>query len=582
MKKIRLAAAALLTVFCLCLGAGLAPAETPEALSAENAAEGTALPEAAPAEKAEEEAAAAEAAPAEAPDADPAPVVMELIIEPQEFLLAAGKSRRLTQRYDPPINGGGIALTWSSSDETIATVDANGMVVGVSAGKAIISCEARLATGGILRAQSRAEVIQPVEKVFFLREEKVTLGFGTSAALEYGILPETASVQELEWSSADEKIVSVDEHGIITGNSKGRTRITARAKDGYGASAGIDVEVSPVYAKTAEITIDSPQQVRIPVFYEGENFEEDYQVTLEGDGVTYTVEARKEVAAFYLTPNAVSEETWLIVQDRRNRQYEARILIHVTDSAIGNAQRLSVVSAELVGGSASLTYRFELANHSGEEIGEIGFLVDYRDQFGDTHYLISNTDGTIQNYSYTTMFNILPGQTLPLMGRCDAFRTNDIIREVRLAIFYYRYVESGVKVYIPDSQLYWYSTKTGPMERPAAPKDYLQPDVDTTDRADRITYQLRATLCDLYSYVVKPFCRSYRPGKYVAAVGADGWAKAWGLNAQDVIYGADNMLWTDDPFFLNRAFARVYDGGSVTLKVVRNGEEIEIPISRTR
>ena len=155
-----------------------------------------------------------------------------------------------------------------------------------------------------------------------------------------------------------------------------------------------------------------------------------------------------------------------------------------------------------------------------------------------------------------------------------------MITEVRLAVNYFRYVGSGEKVYIPDSQLYWYSTKTGAMNRPEKPEDYIQPDEDTMDQAERISVKLRATTCDLYSYVVKRFSRSKRPGKYIAGVGENGWADLWGLEAQDVIFGADDMLWADDPFFLNRALAKVYNGETVTLKVVRNGEEIEIPISR--
>ena len=81
--------------------------------------------------------------------------------------------------------------------------------------------------------------------------------------------------------------------------------------------------------------------------------------------------------------------------------------------------------------------------------------------------------------------------------------------------------------------------------------------------------------------MVKRFSRSRHAGKYVAAVGDDGWAQRWGLMPKDVIYGADDMLWTDDPFFLNRAFAKICGGETATLKVVRNGREIEIPISES-
>ena len=501
-------------------------------------------------------------------------------IPDQDLRIEAGQTVALKAHFAHSVPKVGVRVQWSSDAMTVATVNSLGRVSGVSLGDATITCEALLQNGEVLRTSTTVHVIQPMETLTLNGGEPMRIGFDTEAVIPYTYTPEEVSIPEVTWTSWNPEIATVAEDGTVRGISAGNARVTAQAADGRGASATLQVTVTPVYAEDEEISFNRDEEKQTAFHFSGESFEELYLLTAEKGSVSFETEEENQILRVKMRPKAITEDDRLLVLDRKDGAVLAETKIRVEEGTICDAQKLKVDSAELVPGAGVLTYRIQLTNRSAEEIGEIGFLVDYRDQFGDTHYLISNTDGTIQNYSYTTMFNILPGQTLPLMGRCDAFRTNDIIREVRLAIFYYRYVESGVKVYIPDSQLYWYSTKTGPMERPAAPKDYLQPDVDTTDRADRITYQLRATLCDLYSYVVKPFCRSYRPGKYVAAVGADGWAKAWGLNAQDVIYGADNMLWTDDPFFLNRAFARVYDGGSVTLKVVRNGEEIELPIAR--
>ncbi len=40
------------------------------------------------------------------------------------------------------------------------------------------------------------------------------------------------------------------------------------------------------------------------------------------------------------------------------------------------------------------------------------------------------------------------------------------------------------------------------------------------------------------------------------------------LSLGDVVYGADDVLWEDDPFFLESAFAKIYQGEKVILKVV--------------
>ena len=494
----------------------------------------------------------------------------------------------------------GAEIRWSSEDESIATVNSSGSVKGISPGTTTVRCDITLRNGTELEAETTVNVIQRVEKLSFDLDGVITVGAGAEKQVTCVYEPQNATNPSLQWTSANPQIVEVDADGNLRGIKAGRTRITVQAQDGYGATVSREVVVSSVYADINELTLETPEEVTVRVFFKGQDaaetqaqtgaagtevnpdqqwFEKNYLVTQQGTGVTYTCEVDGRTASFRIRPQAASEEVTLSIVDRMNSQYRADILIHVEESAVTDAQKLPVVSAELLEGRGALTYRFELTNNGSEEVGEIGFLVDYRDQFGDTYYLISNNDGTIQNYSYTTKFNLKPGETLPLIGGTEAFRAGDVITEVRLAIYYYRYVDSGRKVYIPDSQLYWYSTKTGEMERPEKGTNYEQPDEDTLDLAERISSKLRANVCDLYSYVVKRFSRSRRPGKYIAAVGDGGWAKTWGLEAMDVIYGADDMLWTDDPFFLNRAFARVYQGETVTLKVVRNGEEIEIPIS---
>ncbi len=527
-------------------------------------------------------------------------------------VIAIGEKKAMSIVFDASVKKANAEMTWTSSDESVLTVNTKGTVLGQAAGKATVSCEIKLRSGETLRAETEVEVIQPVKKLTLKTDAPFTAGVGQVKKMEYVFEPADATHPEAEWSVADPKVAEVDEDGNIRGLKAGRTRVKIIAKDGYGASASDEISVSSVYTETEEITLAEMKPVTVTFHFMGrepeedadaqaeeaeagektgeeaepeispdqEWFEKNYTVLLEGDGVEYSSEITGDEAVFTLTPKAAAEETHLIVRDRANAQYKADVLIHVKESAICDAQKLPVVNAELLSGTGALTYRMELTNNSDAEIGEIGFLVDYRDQFGDTFYLFSNNDGTIQNYSYTTKFNIQPGQTLPLLGRTEAFKSDDIITEVRVAINYYRYVGTGIKVYIPDSQLYWYSTSTGAMPRPEIPQNYVQPDEDTTDLAERISTRLRATTCDLYSYVVKRFSRSKQPGKYIASVSDGGWAKLWGLEAMDVVYGADDLLWKDDPFFLDRVYARVYNGEEVILKVIRNGEEIEIPISK--
>ena len=517
------------------------------------------------------------------------PVSALIWMDQQNVVLIPGKSRMIRVQHDPSVQLAGSRFEWRSSDEQVATVNNYGTVTAVGRGKASVTCILTLNTGDALRAESTVEVIQPVEKILLEGEGVIQIPFGSEFRMDYRMEPSNANRQELEWTAEDPEVVRADADGTLHGLKAGKTRVTVRAADGYGANAAVEVLVSSVETETREITLETPEEIRIPVRLEnranpeaGEEWDpaSDYLIRLEGRGVKWTTETEGDVTTFVLRPEAMEEETRLIIQDKKFPQFGAEILIHVAESAICDAQKLPVVSAQLLSGTGALVYQLEMTNNSDAEIGEVGFLVDYRDQFGDTHYLYSNTDGTLQNYQYVTTFNIKPGETRPLMGRTEAFRSDDMITEVRLAVYYYRFVESGKKVYIPDSGLFWFSTKKGEMPRPEKTEPYQEPEVETTDKAERINYNLYMTMCDLYSYAAKPFCRSYHPGKYVAQVGRDGWAESWGLIPQDVIYGADEWVWEDDPFFLNRALARFYDGEKVILKVVRNGEEIEIPIEK--
>ena len=496
-------------------------------------------------------------------------------INSSEVTLRVGERKTLSLTISKGIKKSSLTLDWSSSDEEVATVDDKGNVTAVSPGEATVSCTITSPEGKEQIVDCLVTVRIPVSAL--LPDEKaVSVHPGSSRQLSYTIEPEDASVQTLEWSSQNSEIATVDQNGTVTAVSTGRTRISAQTTDGSKKTLSWDITVPTVYAEQDAYTISKPGSFQIPVTFAGEDFESGYAVTTTGIEIVYETEIVDGKAVFTVTPVSAGE-AHLNIRDKKSASDQADILISISNKALYNPERLVITSAELVPGASVLTYKFTLTNHSSEEIGEIGFLVDYRDQFGDTHYLLSNQDGSIANHQYITMFNILPGETKPMVGQNEVFRP-DLIKEVRLAICYYRDL-TGEKFYIPDSQLFWFSTKTGEMERPEVSSIYIQPDEDTFDRAMRIN--IGATTCNLYSYVVKDFSRSKRPGVFLASIAGGGNASSWGLQRGDVIYGADDILWTDDPFMLNRALCDIYDGKSVVLKIVRNGEEKEITLART-
>jgi uncharacterized protein YjdB len=110
-------------------------------------------------------------------------------------------------------------ITWTSSDERIATVDNKGKVTGISNGKTTIK-----AIYGDKEAICDVKVVIPVNTLNI--DSEITLGVGETKIINPVITPEEASNQELFWETSDNEIVSVD-NGNIKGLKVGTAKVTA-------------------------------------------------------------------------------------------------------------------------------------------------------------------------------------------------------------------------------------------------------------------------------------------------------------------------------------------------------------------
>ena len=133
-------------------------------------------------------------------------------------------------------------LTWSSTDERVATVDARGRITGVSRGRATIY--GTLNEPGVKNQRKMwvsVLVNQGVTDIG-LSSSSLTLARGKSERLTALVFPENAVSKWLNWSSSDEQVATVSK-GRVTGVGIGHCTVTARAADGSGVSAVCEVEV---------------------------------------------------------------------------------------------------------------------------------------------------------------------------------------------------------------------------------------------------------------------------------------------------------------------------------------------------
>ena len=110
-------------------------------------------------------------------------------------------------------------ITWTSSDERIATVDNKGRVTGISSGKTTIK-----AIYGDKEAICDVKVVIPVSSLSMNSE--ITIGVGETKSIKPVITPEEAGNQELFWETSDSEIISIN-NGNITGLKVGTAKVTA-------------------------------------------------------------------------------------------------------------------------------------------------------------------------------------------------------------------------------------------------------------------------------------------------------------------------------------------------------------------
>ena len=151
-----------------------------------------------------------------------------------------------------PTNATNKTITWTSSNESVATV-AGGLITGVSQGSAniiatVVGKDGKSITASCLVSVSAS--IIPVESVSITKGTyTVDAGSTLSAPLTVTILPADATNKSVIWSSSNESVATVDQNGNVKGIAAGTVTITATSHNAK--SDFVNVTVSgPINGKT--------------------------------------------------------------------------------------------------------------------------------------------------------------------------------------------------------------------------------------------------------------------------------------------------------------------------------------------
>lgn len=172
----------------------------------------------------------------------PEPVTgIEVANDYQHMGLFVGGSGKI--RYSVlPGNTTNTNVTFKSLNEKVATVDANGVVTGVSEGNAdiVITTE----EGGFeAKCTVRVDGIDArgIERV---GDKTVTMGLNQTRQLQVKITPSDTTNKNVQWTSSNNSVATVDSNGVVTSKNSGSTIITATTHNELKTEFFIEVETS--------------------------------------------------------------------------------------------------------------------------------------------------------------------------------------------------------------------------------------------------------------------------------------------------------------------------------------------------
>ena len=157
-----------------------------------------------------------------------APVSYKVKLSETSCAMITGSTWGLTATVTPSLPEG-KRLVWSSSDPSIAKVNASGKVTLLTPGT--VKIKATVQGTNNSAACTFTVLGEPVTKVSLSRK-RLTIGVGTRRALTAEISPVTASsYHEVKWSTDDSRIATVSDRGVITALRAGTVKIIAKAGD---------------------------------------------------------------------------------------------------------------------------------------------------------------------------------------------------------------------------------------------------------------------------------------------------------------------------------------------------------------
>ncbi|MCQ2094788.1 MAG: leucine-rich repeat protein, partial [Bacteroidaceae bacterium] len=152
-----------------------------------------------------------------------------------------------------PENATNTTISWKSSDTNIATVS-NGIVTGINVGKATITATTTDDTDLSTSCEIIVTPIPILTKSISLNKSTAEMLVDDNLTLSATITPSNATNKDVEWSSSDNSIATVD-NGIVKAIKVGTVTITAKTTDGSNLSATCNIKVVPISIYVSSVSL---------------------------------------------------------------------------------------------------------------------------------------------------------------------------------------------------------------------------------------------------------------------------------------------------------------------------------------
>lgn len=155
------------------------------------------------------------------------------------------------------------SFTWSSSDEALVRIDDKGHVTArdITPYMKPVMLKAvaneRNASGELLSDECEVVVLNSVKGISITRDgvgiSVLSINKGETVNLKAKLVPENVSFGEVNWTSLNEGVATIDSEGRLTGKGGGQTSIIATTSDGKTAVCTVSVVVPITSVSISEV-----------------------------------------------------------------------------------------------------------------------------------------------------------------------------------------------------------------------------------------------------------------------------------------------------------------------------------------